>query len=86
MYRRFPSECELLAMSKNDCAFAFQRQARALREEREGILSGYIMPWNGATRAGLLHNNRRRWQRLEKVAAELGYSDELTVCQPMENA
>jgi hypothetical protein len=70
--QRFPTLNELNLMRSNERSFSIERRIVELREERSGVLSGYIMPWNGWTKAQLLRSCRRRLRHAERVAEELG--------------
>ena len=68
---RLPSIQRLLFMTKNDRDFTLVGHYQDLKEEIEGQ-SGYIMPWNGATKSGLLRSSRQRLRRMTRTAKELG--------------
>src|SRR5215204_6329764 len=70
MMKRLPSIGQLDRMSSIDRFRILDVLAHELRSERDGILSGWITPWNGATRASILTSNRRRLQRLRSLADE----------------
>ena len=63
---------ELRSMSDSERYFALHRRIYQFEEERDGILSGTIVPWSGTTRSKLLRSCRRRFQRTQFVAGEMG--------------
>jgi len=70
MMKRLPSISQLDRLSPMDQFRLLDVWAHELQSERDGILSGWITPWNGATRASILTSNRRRLKRLHALADE----------------
>jgi hypothetical protein len=70
--RRFPTLHELNLMTVNERSFAIEHRVVELRDERSGIISGYITPWNGTTKARLLRSCQRRLRHVERAAKALG--------------
>jgi len=67
-----PRKSVLVRMSNENRHTILGLFATEIRVEIEGLQSGYIMPWNGATRSGLLQSARRRLQRVYSAADHFG--------------